>query len=231
MGFIYKLRFSTGRAYVGLTRKTVGARFCEHASCVGDPRKKSVLYNAWRKHGAPILEVLAEVPDHLLLAAEVAAIAEHGTLYPNGYNTTAGGDVCPMHTPAVAQKVSDAKMGKKRPDLHTESSREKLRAARLGAKMSPESKARLSAARKGVPSPLRGRALSPERCAAMSAAQKGRAVPEERRRKISAALVGKVQSAETIAKRVAAVKATWAAKRQGAQCQSLSASTSAILTT
>lgn len=228
MGFIYKLRFPTGRAYIGLTRKSVEARFGEHVSCVGDPRKKSVLYNAWRKHGAPTVEILAEVPDHLLLSAEVAAIAEHGTLYPNGYNTTVGGDVCPMHSPVVAQKVADAKRGKKRPTFHTEASRGKIRAARLGAKMSPESRARVAASRKGVPSPLRGRTLSAERCAEMSAAMKGRPVPEDRRKKISASLMGKVQSAETVAKRIAAVKATWAAKRQDAQCQSRSISTSAI---
>jgi hypothetical protein len=214
MGFLYKLTFASGKAYVGLTRRTVEARYIEHASAVKDKRKRSTLYNAWRKYGAPVVETLGEVIDVDLLAAEVEAITVHRTIYPIGYNTTAGGDVCPMLSPEVAAKVAAAKVGKKRGSIHTDASKAKIAAARRGMRLSPETRAKISTLHKGRISKLRGRTLPDEVKLKISEANKARPPRgDDWRRKISASLTGKKQSPELIAKRAAGVRAAWAIKK------------------
>lgn len=198
---LYLLTFPNGKAYVGITTKTARARYVEHGSMARAGRGLPV-YKAWRKMGAPELSVLAVFDDlDALLAAEVVEIARRRCQLPGGYNVTPGGEHSPMRTPSVAAKVAAAKTGKRRGQVHTPESREKIAAAMRGRTMSEESRRKLSEARKGVPSPLRGRKASAEARRNMSEAQRGKPKSPETRRKISEALVGRTQSEETKRKR------------------------------
>jgi len=97
----------------------------------------------------------------------------------------------------------------------------KMSATHLGHSTSEETKAKISAAQKGIPRPAaaakqRGRKLSPEHCLAMSLSRKGKpglrlgaVIPQTMRDQISAKLVGRKRSPEAIAKH----RATCAAKR------------------
>ena len=75
-----------------------------------------------------------------------------------------------------------------------------------GAIHTPETKAKLSAAMKGENSPNYGKTLSPEIKAKLSAAHKGKTLSPETRAKISATMKGKTLSPETKAKLSAAMK-------------------------
>lgn len=69
---------------------------------------------AWRKYGEPVITVLAEFETHdELHAAEVAAIAEFGTMTPNGYNVSIGGETAPSKNPEVAAKIAAKATGRK----------------------------------------------------------------------------------------------------------------------
>ena len=111
MGELYKLDFTNGKSYVGITTKTAKSRFDNHKRCA-NTGKGAALYNAWRKHGEPKLTVLAVLEDKELASAEQRAIAVYGTLVPSGYNMTSGGEVSPMLFSEIAAKVSASMLGK-----------------------------------------------------------------------------------------------------------------------
>jgi len=72
---------------------------------------------AWRKHGEPVCTVLAEFDSQDdLHAAEIAAISEFGTMSPDGYNVSIGGDTAPSINPEVAAKISARAKGRKYKD-------------------------------------------------------------------------------------------------------------------
>lgn len=118
-GALYKLTFSDGRAYIGATTMGVRNRFRLHQH---SSRYSNIqLYKTWRSLGEPTLKVLAFAESDQLYDMEIKAIAEHSTLWPNGYNRTSGGEA---------------------PSLET---RAKMSAARKGKKLSPEICAKISA--------------------------------------------------------------------------------------
>lgn len=170
-GAIYRLTFASGKAYIGLTTQHPNRRYRQHRRAM-ERGSTSPVYQAWHKHGAPTLDVLAIVERHELRATEVRAIAVFRTLKPNGYNLSPGGDVPPVWLPGVPAKIS---------------------AANKGRRHSPEVNARRGRA---VVKALADPAVR----AKMSAAGKGHAVAEDTRAKISAANTGKVRTAETRAK-------------------------------
>jgi len=124
MGLLYKLTFSSGKSYIGVTSKSMATRLRSHKAIIAIGRP-SVLYNAWRKYGDPVVEILGEFSGKALYAAEIEAIARLGTLHPGGYNSTPGGEESPMLIPEIAAKL-------------------------LGIKRSEETKAKLSASKKGT---------------------------------------------------------------------------------
>jgi len=72
---------------------------------------------AWRKHGEPVCTVLAEFDSQdALHAAEISAISEFGTMSPDGYNVSTGGDTAPSINPEVAAKISARAKGRKYKD-------------------------------------------------------------------------------------------------------------------
>lgn len=192
-----------GKQYVGITTKTVAQRWRKH---VGDRTRDCgcrALSRALRRYGpeaftvehvasARTLEDLKEVEREL--------IQQHGTLAPKGYNLTSGGD----GGWRPAEEVRE--MFRKNAERH----RFRPPAERVGVADPPEP-------RRGTENPFYGRKHSPESLARMSAAKKekrpsagtrakmavariGRVFSDETRRKISEAKRGKPHSAETRAK-------------------------------
>ena len=157
MGQLYKLDFSNGKSYIGITTRSADERFNGHrARCRSVKGGDSALYRAWRKHGEPVLTVLAVVEDRDLAETEIRAIKAFSTLVPNGYNVLEGGQVSPMVLPHVAAKVSSTKTGVPLSESHKASlsiaqrgkPRPALSAALTGKKASEETRAKMSASAK-----------------------------------------------------------------------------------
>lgn len=113
MYLLYKLVFASGKAYIGQTARTMNVRLAQHRTSV---RHGSLLpvHCAWRKHGEPEVTVVAEFQTHEELhAAEKAAIIAVGTLAPQGYNVSYGGDTAPSKNPDVAAKIAAKATGRK----------------------------------------------------------------------------------------------------------------------
>lgn len=123
MGELYKLDFANGKSYIGITTKTAKHRFDCHRRDAESGSSYAV-HQAWRKYGEPKLVVLAVVEDKDLAETEIRAIKAFGTLNPAGYNMTPGGEESPMLVSEIKAKL-------------------------VGIKRSDETKAKLSAAKKG----------------------------------------------------------------------------------
>lgn len=137
MGLIYMLTFASGKSYIGMTTKSMNARMNSHKAMLGIGRP-SVLYNAWRKHGEPALEILLEAPNEQLPDLEVLEIAKRQTLYPLGYNSTPGGEKSPMLIPEIVAKLRGIK--------RSPETIERIRLSKIGKKASPETRAAMSIA-------------------------------------------------------------------------------------
>ena len=93
-GEVYKITFPNGKAYIGITTKGTDRRFSDHVYAAGRG-EKSALYNAIRLHGVEhvTVEVIGRADGwDVLCELERAAIVEHGSRSPAGYNMTDGGD-------------------------------------------------------------------------------------------------------------------------------------------
>jgi general stress protein YciG len=90
---------TTGKKYVGQTRRTLATRWRAHVRSASNPRCITALAHAIRKHGAADFtrEVLEEVAGQAEAnAAEIRWIAQLECLAPGGYNLNPGGGVGPM---------------------------------------------------------------------------------------------------------------------------------------
>lgn len=134
IGHIYKYTSPSGKSYIGQTRQGVGRR----ADWTGKSytRRQSAFSSAIKKHGFSNmkLEILYEIksdnPDELikeLNRLEIDSIANHKTLYPNGYNHSLGGQVGAIN-PDTREKIRNSLLGKK----HTPERRLNQSLARLG---------------------------------------------------------------------------------------------------
>jgi NUMOD3 motif len=144
MGTLYKLDFSSGKSYIGVTKAPLMRRIRRHrydAKCGSD----LIMHRAWRRYGDPIVTTLAIVEDRLLLETERLAVAAFETLTPQGYNMTPGGDIQPSAIPAIADKISAKLLGIKRSD----ETRARMSAARVGYKPSLETREKMRANRIG----------------------------------------------------------------------------------
>lgn len=166
MGYVYKLDFPNRMSYVGVTTKTPSERLRQHKKAARYGRGAAV-GRAFRELGDPAMTVLAVVEDTYLHEAEVRAIAEWGTLHPNGYNQTTGGVGSPI----------------------CQAARNKKREARLAAPDFAESMTRLHEKNKG-------RIHTPEARKNMSAAQKGREITSSARERARASILARPDYAE-----------------------------------
>lgn len=217
MGELYRLDFASGKSYIGISTISAKARFAAHAV---DSRKKQErpIYRAWKKHGKPVLVILAVVENHLLAEAEKKAVSVFKTMIPYGYNSTEGGDTSPMLRPEIAAKVSAAMKGKtwsdERKAKHSASliGNQRLK----GHTHSEESRMKMSAARKGI------KFNDPDRSRRLSLALKGKKRSEETKALNSTAAKGWMDKrraddpiwwANYVNKRNESIRAAWAAKK------------------
>lgn len=192
MGELYKLDFDNGKSYIGITTKTAVKRFKGHRVAVGYARAScTALYRAWQKYGEPTLTVLSVLENSDLKEAEVRAISAYGTLSPDGYNLTTGGDLntvlaketrLRMSAAAKGRPVSEAAKAKLAVankgnkyllgHVHSVEARAKMSISGLGKVKSAETRAKMSQAQTGNKKWL-GRKHSAETRSKMSAAKKG----------------------------------------------------------
>ena len=94
MGCVYLATSPSGKQYVGATMRTVKTRWKRHCADAARGRA-SHLATAIRKYGpdAFTVEVLHEGDEReMVFALEIAEILQRGTVSPEGYNLTHGGD-------------------------------------------------------------------------------------------------------------------------------------------
>lgn len=216
---IYKLIFPTGKIYIGQTVKTMEHRLRQHQNAA-NAGSLLAIHAAWRKHGAPMWEILGEYSDMAALhAAEIAAIAEYDCISPGGYNLCSGGETAPSSSPLVAAKIAAKAKGRKLDDRHRATLVERNNT--LWA--DPEYRAKVSAGVKAAWTPemrakaaarasaRKGEKRSDEAKANLRAAKAN--ISAETRAKMSAAAKGKAKPPRTEATRAkfaANAKASWA---------------------
>jgi group I intron endonuclease len=142
---VYQVTCSAnGKRYVGYTSKTAEERFEQHL-LNARWKRKTALYDAIRCYGpsAFSVEVLQLCRDHQhACEVEVACIVSSGSLLPDGYNMTHGGDGVPL-----TREQIDSANAKKRGKSSDKQKAAALR--RRGSKASPETRAKLSVAQRG----------------------------------------------------------------------------------
>ncbi len=195
--FIYVLKDPvTGEVrYVGKADRP-SKRLVQH---VGIANRRKDYKACWirsllRRGLKPELEIVDEVPVEYWQALEAAYIAFYSELGYRLVNVTPGGNGCgagEVH-PSFGTKWTDEMRANKQAGL-TPEVRAKLRAARLGKKMSPESIAKTVAAKRGKKRPLAV-------CQAVSRALRGIKRSDETRAKVRAARLGTKATLETRAK-------------------------------
>lgn len=216
MGALYQIAFPNGKRYIGITSKTAEHRFVRH---VYDSHRNDgvAVRRAIRKYGHVNCRVSTLVVANdweYLKYIERKAITAFGTMLPNGYNTTAGGDGMLGHVPTAEHRaaIALAIKGMEKSDaakrkqsiamtgrVHSDEVKAKIGAANRGRVLSAQSRQKISAKKIGVPRSeetkvkcsvsLMGRKLSDETRAKMTAAgilRRGIPMPEERKAKISA---------------------------------------------
>ena len=175
MGCLYTLSFPNGKVYVGITSKSAEVRFAEHAKrCTRSPVSDAI--RAFEKDRVKLSVALCSDDWAELCAAERKTIKELGSLSPDGYNLTEGGDGSPGYKFTSEQRaaLSIALKGKLKVDSHcaalakaaagknnfaghrhTEESKAKIADSyrgkgMLGKKHSEAAKAKISAARRSL---------------------------------------------------------------------------------
>ena len=181
IGIIYLVRcLITGKGYVGQTQRTLRQRWLQHLyATVHD--STFLLHRALRKYGVEafalsVLEVCSSIIE--LNQAEQKYILELETYSPKGYNLTLGG--------AGTQ-------GR----CLSEETKAKISSSILGIHRSIETKARISAAKKGRP---RCFILSSEAIERIAVSKRGIPRSTEVKERISVGLKGKHRSIESIEK-------------------------------
>lgn len=199
--FLYLVTGPSGKRYVGITARTIEARWKQHC---GDARRKrwsSALHAAIRLYGESnfVVEQIGscETWDQLC-EMEKAAISTHDTFRPNGYNLTRGGD---------------GKLG----CIASEETRQKMSKALSGRIVSNETRAKMSATHAAMPEDakaVRAKKMAeanarrtPEEqtriAEAIAASKRGKPRPPEVMEKVAASLRGRKRSDESIAKTAA----------------------------
>lgn len=207
---IYAIRNTvTGKSYVGSASDFSGRKKCHLSRLRKGNHHSVILQRSWNKYGEDcfrfeILERVECVRDRLVEREQFWIDALKAADGKSGYNIApiARSALGVKHRPeATAKRL--ATLAARTPEQKAETAR-KLAEARLGYKHKPETLAK-----------MRGQKRTDETKARIGAAHKGRTIPHEMRERIANTLRGRKtgpQSPETIAKRVAATRATKLAK-------------------
>lgn len=179
MGILYEaINKINGKKYIGISERTLARRVKAHIDHAIGELRTTPFHAAIRKYGRDgfTWHVITELPTrYALQRAEVELIAQHRADGVKLYNVTSGGDGAVGFTPEMRKRIADKQRGREAPNKgvpHTEETRRKISAAKLGV-----SNPKISAAKKGIPNlKLRGRV----------APNKGVPHSEETRLKISA---------------------------------------------
>lgn len=187
IGSLYRLTFPNGKAYIGITTKSVERRFIQHCSLARNGRVSFAVHFAISKYEAEnvVVETLATADIDSLKLLEVAEISKQNTRYPNGYNLTDGGDGAVGMDAETKNKISKAASGR-RATLETKA---KLSAAHKGKKYSEELCAKMSVI-------SAGRTHTEEAKLKISEKAKARWADPAKKEKLSATLKGKQRSEE-----------------------------------
>lgn len=235
--FVYRLTNTvTGKCYIGICASKVQRRWRRHcnSAAANKPRNRNcpALHGAIRKYGEAVfnIETLYQAVNWKeACKVERGLIAQYGTMAPNGYNLTSGGEGLlglPMSeankrlnslrskgkpmSPETRAKISEAARLKreakpprvimpKAPRRYTAETRAKMSAWQIGKKHSAETKAKIAA--KAV-----GRKKTPEQIEEM----RQREFSPAHRAKIKAALKGREFSQEWRARISEGLRRRWA---------------------
>lgn len=192
-----------GKKYVGCTSRVFSKRMSRHL-LLAARGEDGPFMSAIRKYGPDAFEwEILEQGDaeYLFDERETHYIRKLRTRCPDGYNLTDGGrgTLGYKHTAETKRRKSEAMTGKK---MHlSEESVQKIRAAHVGKKVSPETRRKMSEAAKGrkaspetrrrISEGNKGKEVSPETRAKISAGHKGKKLSAEHKEKLSAAKMGK----------------------------------------
>lgn len=150
MWSVYKIENRrSGKAYIGITGQAPRYRWKCHYHDTFRPGRGHHLHAALRKHGfdAFTFEVIGQAPDaETAKAMEKIAIRVFGSLAPNGYNLTAGGDGATTPSAETRARMRAAQLGRKQASETIEKRRQK----QIGRRRSPEAIERSAAARRGA---------------------------------------------------------------------------------
>lgn len=191
----------SGKSYIGLTKSGHELRWYHHVRNARMRKRTGVLHSAIQKHGevAFTVEVLyIASSEREAIAVERGLIAAHGTMHPNGYNLTSGGE------------TFKGTRGLKRPV--SEKHKEHLRRLAAAMKGKPRDRASVEkgrAKRIGKPGNMLGKKHSAETI------EKMRVVQQERARTTVSPLLGVQFSKERVAKMQAGRAAAIAARGCG----------------
>jgi group I intron endonuclease len=182
------------------------------------------LQSAFEKYGEDAFEayVVEACDDDALDEREIYWIRLfHAYNAHGGFNICEGGEWSgvghPSKRPEVRAKISAAISGENNHFFgkkHSDETRQRMRAIKLGKRLSDEHKARISAAVSGANHPSFGKKISDETRQRISAAHAGKRLSYEHKARISAVQIGKKQIPETIAKRVATRRVNKERKRR-----------------
>jgi group I intron endonuclease len=207
---LYKIIFTpecSKKIYIGISSKSAEVRFKEHCAS----RKKYPIVQALKKYGKQnaILTVIATYDDwDSLYEAEHAAIIEHGSKSPRGYNLTDGGKGTFGH-PASAErkrKIGEANKGR----VASAETRAKISASNRGRDffVQVEAMRKSNVGRKRsdyqnevIRKTWIGRVHTQAAKEKMSESASKRRASEETRLKMSLAIKGKKMSEESLRKR------------------------------
>lgn len=227
---LYLLTFPNGKSYVGVAKRP-NVRLRQHRKNA-ETGKSFALSQAWRKHGAPTMQIVGKAANYeTAFAMEVALIKQLNTKAPNGYNMTDGGDslIGVIRGEEWRAKVAarNRKRGADPSERETRSQmtrmhwtdpeyRARVNAARnarqADLQTDPEWKAKRAAKRAES---MRKKWQDPEYLAKMAARKPTVLTPEARARAVASRL-----ASMTAEQHSAAVKKSWATRKESRSQQS-----------